>query len=362
VTKISKYLAWMVPFVIGTGVGAAVLTPVPPVPGSVANSTAVLGISDNGYIAGDYKGADLSLHGFVTHHGGPYTTFDAGSGGTGPRAVNTKGQITGYSGANACNPHMDCVEFERASGGAITPVTQSGVQLYGTVQGILSNGNFVGDYHPSGSPTNQTNGFYGANGQYTSDLTLPFATRETEPRALNISGEVDGWYVIPGDIARGFVLQGGTVTTVNYPDPSETNTNLEGLNDAGWIAGQWNDTLGNSHGFVLSPDLLTFTDIIVPGATQVQAWAINNNNEVAVSTDIGSFIYCMNGAVGYCHGGGGHAVVSSVRRASSGSLHAVQCLNGCRFHGGTPSAFYSPVGGREPASVRSSARSKRATP
>lgn len=358
-TILAQYLAWMVPFLISTAAGAAVLAPLTPVPGSQPGSTAVLGISDNGYIAGDYKDADLSLHGFVGKANGPYTTFDAGAGGTESRAVNNQGRITGYSGANTCNPHQDCVEFERAPGGAISPVTKSGVQLFGTVQGILSSGVFVGDYHPAGSPLDQTSGFYGANGQYTSDLTLPFATRETEPRSINIGGEVDGWYIVPGDISRGFALSGGVVSIINYPDPTETGTDLEGLNDGGWIAGQWSDALGNSHAFVLSPDLVTFTDIIVPGATQVQAWGINNAGEVAVSTDIGSFIYCINGPVGFCHGMHGHGAPASSHRAAAGSVRAVPCLNDCRFHGATPSIFFSPASGREPVPVMPSARSKR---
>jgi hypothetical protein len=347
----------MVPFLISTAAGAAVLVPVAPVPGSQPASTAPLGISNSGIIDGSYKGADLSLHGFVGKADGPYTTFDAGPGGTEPRAINDLGWITGYSGADNCNPHQDCVEFERSPGGAISAVTKNGAQLFGTVQGINFSGVFVGDYHPAGSPLGQTSGFYGANSQYTSDLTLPFATRETEARSINIGGEVIGWYLVPGDITRGFVLSGGTVSIVNYPDPTETGTDLEGVNDQGEIAGQWFDAASNLHSFVLAPDLVTFTDINVPGATQVQAFGINNKGEVAVSTDIGGFIYCIKGPVGVCHGKKVRPAAASGRRA--GSIRAVPCLNDCRFHGATPAVFFSPAGGREPVPAMSSARSKR---
>lgn len=355
-----KCLAWLAPFLIGTAAAAGVLVAVGPVPGSQPASTLPLGISNNGVIDGDYLGADQSLHGFVGNVDGPYTTFDAGPGGTEPRAINDLGWITGYSGANACNPHMDCVEFERTPGGAITPVTQSGAQLFGTAQGINLSGVFVGAYHPSGSPTNQTSGFYGLNSQYTSDLTLPFATRETEPRGLNTGGEVVGWYIVPGDISRGFMLSSGAVTTINYPDPTETGTDLEGVNDQGYIAGQWFDAGGNIHAFVLAPDLVTYTDINVSGATRVQAWGINNKNEVAVSTDIGGFIYCLKGSVGLCKNKKPHPGAVSGRRAAAAST--VPCLNNCRFHGATPSIFFSTTGGREPVPVRSSARSRQPTP
>lgn len=358
-TRLAKYLAWTVPLLISTGVGAGVLAPVTPVPGSQPASTSVLGISDNGLIDGDYEGSDLSLHGFVGKADGPYTTFDAGPGGTQPRAINNQGRITGYSGANTCDPHQDCVEFERAPGGAISAITKNGVQLFGTAQGINPSGVFVGDYHPAGSPTGQTSGYYGFQSHYTADLTLPFATRETEPRGLNIGGEVIGWYLVPGDITRGFVLSGGVVKTVNYPDPTETGTDLEGVNDQGWIAGQWFDAVGNLHSFILSPDLLTFTDINVPGATQVQAFGVNNLGEVAVFTDIGSFIYCIKGPVGFCHAKKVHPAAASGRQVTSASIRAVPCLNDCRFTAGTPAIFFSPPGGREPVPVRSSARSKR---
>jgi hypothetical protein len=80
---------------------------------------------------------------------------------------------------------------------------------------------------------------------------------------------------------------------------------------------------------------------------------------VAVSTDIGSFIYCINGPVGFCHGVHGHAAAASIRRAAAGSVHTVPCLNDCRFHGPKPSIFVSPTGGRAPVQMMSSSRSKR---
>ncbi len=67
---------------------------------------------------------------------------------------------------------------------------------------------------------------------------------------------------------------------------------MEGINDSGQAVGQWTDAKGNTHSFLFDIATGTFTDIKVPGATNVQAWAINNGGEVVLDSDAGAFIWC----------------------------------------------------------------------
>jgi uncharacterized membrane protein len=101
---------------------------------------------------------------------------------------------------------------------------------------------------------------------------------------------------------QGFVLSGRNLTVVNYPDARATGTVLNGINDKGKVAGQWIDSKGNEHSFLFDTATGIFTDIKVKGASTVRAWAINSAGAIAVSTDIGSFIWCERAT--QCPGGG----------------------------------------------------------
>lgn len=334
-------LAAAAAILFSSAAGAATLVQVPDVPGSAPGSTTIIGLSNGGLADGSYVGAtDGSLHGFFGKLGGPYATLDAGANGTQMRAINNSGWMIGFSSADACSAAFSCVEFEAAPDGTVTPITVGGQQAYGIAQGITSKGVFVGSYHPATATLpNQTTGYYGYMGQWTADLTLPFPTFQTKARGINDKSQAVGFFELtPGDIAQGFLLANGNITVINYPDPSETGTFLEGINDQGAISGSWTDALGNYHSFVLSPDHSTFTDIAVPGATDVQAFDINNLGEVTVTTDTVSYIYCSNDGDPRCKGASAGAALAQVRPAFTGSVRNVLCNGGCRFENGAPIA------------------------
>lgn len=344
-----RLATWVAAICCSTAAGAAGLVPVPPVPGSIANSTVASGINDEGVINGSYVGADQSLHGFIGWPDGSYAaTFDVAPGGTAARGINNQGYITGYYHADNCDIVTTCPEFWRAPNGATIQILVPGSPAYGIAQGINQSGVFVGDYHPAGSRyPNERHGYFGANGKYLYDLTLPFPTRQTDPRALNSNEEVVGFFKVPGQNTNGFVLREGAVSVVEYPDPTATATFLEGVNDQGWICGSWYDLNGNSHAFVLNPDLTRFTDILVSGATQIQAFSINNAGEVTVDTDTLSYIYCLKGGQGRCAAMGNKIVMDAAPHVVPANSH--RCINNCRFPAGTPATFDSPAGSHEPA-------------
>ena len=85
---------------------------------------------------------------------------------------------------------------------------------------------------------------------------------------------------------------GNHMQIVDYPSADAAGTAVEGINDSGQAVGQWSDSAGNTHSFLLDIATNTFTDILVSGATNVYAWNINNQGGVAVSSDVGSFVWC----------------------------------------------------------------------
>lgn len=281
--------------IASTAASAGTLTPIPDYPGATDN-TSVLAINDNLEIAGGYVSSDGVEHGFYGPLGGTYTSFDIGTGGTYARAIGSDGTILAINNTDAFSSFSDVGQYEISPGGTVTQVTLGGVPAGGIVQGINSNGTFVGEvWGPSSAA-----GYTGTNAAYTSPITLPgISTSFVRPRSINDSNEIVGFYI--GSISHGFVLEKGIAKTVNYvvTDPNlisaygstVTGTYLEGVNNAGLITGVWMDANYNPHAFLLSPDLTTFTDLAVPGATWEQSFGLNNSNDVVLSTDIGSFIY-----------------------------------------------------------------------
>jgi hypothetical protein len=79
--------------------------------------------------------------------------------------------------------------------------------------------------------------------------------------------------------------------TVDYPNAAYTV--VEGLNDKGWVSGQYQDTNGVIHGFIYKISTGKFKTLDAPGASLTQAWGISDHDVVAVSADVGNFVYCI---------------------------------------------------------------------
>jgi uncharacterized membrane protein len=326
IRSLEKCCICLIGLLLSAVASADMLAPIAAVPGSVPYSTKAIGLNDAGTVAGSYQTADLSVHGFYGTPDGRYSYLDAGTNGWQPRGINNQGFVTGYSNANSGPPWF---EFEIWPSGAIAPITSNGVQLQGIVQGVNAAGYFVGDYQVSNpAAPGQVNGFFGREGHYVGDITLPFPTRLTRARAINDRGDVAGFFRKAGDAQKGFLIRDGVVVVITYPDPQQTGTVLSGMNDQGWMAGQWTDAADLAHSFILSPDLTTFTNIIVPGSPDVQAFAINNAGDVAVFSDVGSYIYCSKSGAA-CQRLNGSPVATSIVTVPSGSFATFPCASGC---------------------------------
>src|SRR4029077_8355746 len=68
----------------------------------------------------------------------------------------------------------------------------------------------------------------------------------------------------------------GVFTAINYP--GATDTQAYGINDSGDIVGTYRDTAGLNHGFLLSKG--TFSTIDFPGAGSTSARGINSSGDI----------------------------------------------------------------------------------
>jgi uncharacterized membrane protein len=299
---------------------------VPIVPVSGSSSTNIFGINDTNVIDGSYiSSADGLEHGyFGPLDGSNYTLFDAPAGATEPRAISNDGTITGF--ANNDGTPQDFIPFERDMSGKIkTIVDKKKNPLNYIAQGMAnSNDEFAGSYI---NKKLVVTGYLGLKAKYKKAVNLSISNTGVGPRGVDSAGDIVGWYYDANGAQNGFLISGGTATTIDYPDASSVLTVLEGINDQGEITGQWKDTSGITHAFTYDMTSGTFTSIDVPNATSFsQAWGLNNAGIVAVGSDQGYFIYCPKKKS--CPGAGAEVKDVQIHVALKNMPH-VPCVNGC---------------------------------
>lgn len=271
-------------FILASAADAGTLIPVAPADG--ATTTNVFDVNDDLEIAGAYTDGAGIEHGFFGFLGSDYVTFDYGGTaiGTEARSINDAGYIVGFAPDAS---FADGPEFLRAPDGTLKTIKKTGTPLDGIAQGLTSHQISTGDYLDPVSATRK--GYRGKNAKYQADVVPDVSATRVSARDINRHGAVAGFYV-DGTGDHGFILTDGGTQTFDA-DASGTTT-LEGLNDNGIATGQVVDEALNNHAFILDPATSTVTWIDVPGSTDQQAWGINKRGFVAVSTDIGSFVYC----------------------------------------------------------------------
>jgi hypothetical protein len=276
---------------------AATLITVTPPAGAVA--TTVFGINKHNVIAGSYVDASGVEHGFFGPLNGTYTTFDYGgtSIGTEPRGLDDDSVITGF----AADPNFAVgTEFLRQTDGTLLTFAKDGTPLDGIAQGIIKKkATSTGDYIDPA--TGVRTGYLGQDGTYQSDVTLGLSVTRTSPRSLNHFGTLAGFFVDPSGLEHGFILKHNNVQVIDA-DTSGT-TALEGINKKELVTGQVTDSSGNPHSFIYNNATGEFTTIVInDGSVLQQAWGVNDFGQIAVSTNVASYIYCLRNA--HCPGGG----------------------------------------------------------
>ncbi len=177
------------------------------------------------------------------------------------------------------------------TGGNYTAVNYPGAAQT-AVLGINDYNDIVGWYLLSGSANNH--GFLRHNGIFR---TLDFpASMGTTATGINKAGAIVGSYgMIVGGIftVNGFVYQNGAFTTLNAPQqPGESaDTQLNGINNLGWITGQV-FSFDNWRGFwVIGSDF----DFLEPlGATDNQVNGANGRGDIVGCHDFNTPFIAFN--------------------------------------------------------------------
>ena len=150
----------------------------------------------------------------------------------------------------------------------------------------------------------------------------PSAVNATNVNGINNAGQIVGNYYDENFMSHGFIESGGIFTTIDNPlavqgtDPLLSyGTVLNGINDAGQAAGYYYDANGVGHGFIY--DAGNFTPLDDPSATNgTYAFGIN------ISGDVVGYYLDDNGVGhGFLYSGGGYTTLDDPL-AAGGSTFA----------------------------------------
>ena len=157
-------------------------------------------------------------------------------------------------------------------GGTFTTVAFPGA-TYTEAWGINNAGQVVGEY----STGSGVHGFLYQSGTYT-DITVPGATY-TQMRGIDNVGDMVGRFAVTKD--HGLLISNGVLHVLNAPGASATYAS--GVNDIKRIVG-YEDIAGGTVG--MADFRGNYIQITHPGSSNVQALGINNNlNAVGQYTD-----------------------------------------------------------------------------
>ena len=202
--------------------------------------TAIWGINDNGDLVGRYADAQgITNHGFLFSNG-VFTTIDPpGTILTYAEGINSVGQIVGF--------FTDAKEHTHGfllSAGVYSTVDFPG-SIFTNILKVDNAGAIVGYYDDSNG---NEHGFLLQNGKFTSfDYPDAFLT---DGYGINNGGQIVGAYEATATSnPLGFEDINGTFTTIDFPAAVE-GLLVYDLNDAGQMAGEYEDDAGVSHGFV----------------------------------------------------------------------------------------------------------------
>lgn len=276
-------------------------------PWSTPVATTAYGVNTSGQIVGGFVDSTDRSRGFSqSAPGGTYGTppiecTPLGATSTTAYGINTAGQIVGmYVDANGQSRGFMLTGSVNGVGGTHTAIDYPGAT--GTIlYGINDSGKIVGAYLDGG---NNSHGFTLTGITFAPTTGLPnlsgavfrqvdatsLGASQTVLYGINNTGRVVGAYV--DDNAdpvlrkfRGFSvtfastdvsnLTGATFASIAYPGAVETWAH--GINDSGVIVGNWDDSDGIAHGFLLEGQSYTTLDVGECGTT---ALCINNDGDV----------------------------------------------------------------------------------
>lgn len=157
--------------------------------------------------------------------------------------------------------------------------------------GINPRGDIVGHYNDSTGGGRR--GYLFAKGSAVPTpinfSTAPFNTAGgTSARGINARGDIVGDYIDSSGVDHGYLLSNGVFTSVDATSLGAVDTVAYGLNNVEEIVGAYADSAGNLHGFFLSKGV--FQTIDFPSASQTRVGGIGDDDTmVGVYLDASGF-------------------------------------------------------------------------
>jgi len=140
----------------------------------------------------------------------------------------------------------------------------------------------------------------------------------TAPYKINASGAIVGTYFDTLNLQHGFLLQGGSFSTVVVP--GAVDNDLEGINDSTETTGAYDDSSGLTHAFLRQPDGSVVT--IDPPESAGYAGANDINNS---GTIVGQYFGTSAGFQGFQFSNGNYTTID-VPEATSSSMYGINNL------------------------------------
>ncbi|HTW06749.1 MAG TPA: hypothetical protein VME46_04515 [Acidimicrobiales bacterium] len=212
----------------------------------------LLGINDFGVIAGYFgSGSPATTHPNKGYQVAPYTgtTFTnenyPGSQQTQVTAINDWGNTVGFyalpNGTNAGFLDEDGVMTSVAD-----PATTSSPAV-NQLLGINNDGIAVGFYNDK---SGNAHAYRWDRKTQVFTAIDPFGSSNVTATGINDHGTVVGFYAEANGNTAGFIMNGTSVTSVEYP--GSTNTQIFGVNDSGTVVGTYVGAKKLNHGFIYS--------------------------------------------------------------------------------------------------------------
>src|SRR5262249_12560020 len=154
--------------------------------------------------------------------------------------INDAGQVVGFSGSVSQNGFL-------YSSGTYTTIADPLADSYTYAFGINATGLIVGEYFVNGNLSTHGFIFNPSTGTY-STIDRPGGTN-TEAHGINNAGQIVGNFddTVNGKLAiRGYLLSGGLFATIDFGK----GTLPRGINNLGQIVGSYFDNNNKSHGFL----------------------------------------------------------------------------------------------------------------
>jgi hypothetical protein len=236
--------------------------------------TQLLGINDFDVIAG-YHGATVNK-GFVFTPPNHFTSENfPNSAQTQVVAINNNFKTAGFYITTGGVTHG----FLRKSNGTFSTVDFPGTG-FNQLLGLNIRAQAVGYFADSPSFTLDHPYIYDENGGVFLQIVIPLATKGAQATGINDQQVVCGFYIDSASVTHGFLLNAGTLTTLNFPGTTTTSTSALGLNDLGQVVGVY--TVGTAmHGFIFNTKNGSFRSVDDPngvGTTTING--INNFSQI----------------------------------------------------------------------------------